>query len=93
MQVMHSNEKLTNNFFSGTNGVIVSTHYTQHIISFQKEDYTVTFNDKCTFNLITQSQEVAFDAIFCEKGKVLTNITGYTNRSLLTLQGILTGPY
>ena len=37
---------------------------------------TVTFNDKRTFNLKSQSQEVALDAILCEKGKVLTDITG-----------------
>ena len=42
---------------------------------------TLTFNDRHTFNLISQSQEVALDAILCEKGKVLTDITGYTNRS------------
>ena len=53
----------------------------------------VTFNDTRTFNLTSQLHEVALDAILCEKGKVLTDITGYTKRSLLTSQGTTTGPY
>ena len=53
----------------------------------------VTFNDTRTFNLKSQLHEVALDAILCEKGKVLTDITGYTNRSLLTSEGTTMGPY
>ena len=64
--------------------MMVSTHNTQHIISFQKDYYTVTFNDKRTFNLIAKSQEVALDAILCEKGRVLIDII---------LQGTQTGLY
>ena len=41
----------------------------------------LTFNDTRTFNLKSQLHEVTLDAILCEKGKVLTDIIGYTNRS------------
>ena len=72
----------------GMNGVMVSTNNT-----WSNDDYTVVFNDKCTFNLIAKSQRVALDAILCEKGKILTAITGDTHRSLLTLQGTPAVPY
>ena len=65
-------EKFAIEYFSlGRNGVMVSTNRT-----YRNNITTLTFNDRHTFNLISQSQEVALDAILCEKGKVLTDITG-----------------
>ena len=66
---------------------MVSTNRT-----YRNNTVTVNFNDTRTFNLKSQLHEVALDAILCEKGKVLTDIAGYTNMSLLTSQGTLTGP-
>ena len=65
---------------------MVSTNRT-----YRNNRVTVNFNDTRTFNLKSQLHEVALDAILCEKGKILTDITGYTNRSFLTLQNTATG--
>ena len=71
-------EKIQNSFnkkvnFPGKNGVMVQTYNT-----FIVNGYKVEFNDKATFKLTSQSQEVALDAILCEKGKILLTVLGTT---------------
>ena len=78
--------------FPGENGVVVNTsHYV--FSRFVDFDPLAKIVDKNTFQLEAQSRGSVFNAILCEKGKIIADTTGYTYRSLLTLQHTPMSPY
>ena len=78
------------NFFPGSSGVVVNTILPLNV---SYPFLTSTFFDKFHFKFQGKSRGSTLNAILCEKGKILTDVTGYTYRSLLTSQGTPTGPY
>ena len=55
--------------------------------------YGISAESLYTLDFRLETLDSPVEGILCEKGKLLTEITGYTQRSLLTLQDTPKGPY
>ena len=62
--------------FPGWHGIMINTTLD---LTNKYPDISSTFLDKFHFKLWAKSHGSSLNAILCEKGKILTNITGLRN--------------